>query len=304
MAEIYKKQYTTLERVLGKYGFGTSKVVFATKFRRQVHLASGKMSKGAEPKFLYKMGLSMSESELLSLIEALEKCRKGNANYHEFGEYTDFKGQVNRLVLKTSDYEGLVALKLQRVSIPDEFALDDPLESCDPDPTPEIFADATAVTDTVGVDWNECFEKFYISKNEDWKEMARKLRNFSDELEGIWSDNASPTVPPSTPVQIPPTVFDDGIVQPIINPTTLTGPVPLATTLKSVPVSKRKAAADKTDKKHKKPKKAKPPPPPPPTVEVVSEASSESGGEVEVSKNVGKFFGKLGHRRFLSLQLF
>ena len=262
MAEIYKKQNTLLETVLGKYGVNTTKLAFATQYRQQVHLTSGKMSKGGEPKFLYKMALSMKLEELESMVSVVDKCHKEQVNYHEFGEYTDYKGQVNRLVLKTSDYAGLVALKLQRVSTPDEFADDDPLESCDPDPT-----DTDNVISGGVVDWNECFEKFYISKNEDWKALARKLRDFCDQLQELWSDNATPptpTAPPSTPAKgnIPDTPTITGENRVVITPK---APCPVTLTDKG---SKRKAA---NEKKPKKPKKAKP------TVEIVSEE-----GESEV----------------------
>ena len=260
MAEVYKKQNTQLEAVLGKYAFNTTKLAFATQYRQQVHLASGKMSKGAEPKFLYKMGLGMKLEELQSMLSVLDKCHKEQLNYHEFGEYTDYKGQVNRLVLKTSDYGGLVALKLQRVSTPDEFADDDPLESCDPEPTD---TDNVIISGGV-VDWNECFEKFYISKNEDWKALARKLRDFCGQLQELWSDDVTPpTAPPSTPAT------------PTPDTPTITGENRVVTTPKTswtvTPTDKggkRKAA---NEKKPKKPKKAKP------TVEVVSEE-----GESEV----------------------
>jgi hypothetical protein len=217
MAEVYKKQYTSNTIVLGSYNNGaTTKMCFATTYRKQVHLASGKMSKGAEPKFLYKMDLAMKLSELQAMIEALDRCSKGvNAvNYHEFGEYTDYKGDTFRLILKTSDYGGLVACKLQRHTALDEFPEDDPCETCDPDPTPnDHIVSATAV------EWNECFEKFYISKNEDWKELARKLRSCCDELADTWCDENvvkdslkithtdhavlldTPVAPPSTPTE-------------------------------------------------------------------------------------------------------
>jgi hypothetical protein len=131
------------------------------------------------------MDLAMKLSELQAMIEALDRCSKGvNAvNYHEFGEYTDYKGDTFRLILKTSDYGGLVACKLQRHTALDEFPEDDPCETCDPDPTPnDHIVSATAV------EWNECFEKFYISKNEDWKELSRKLRVCCDELADEWTD--------------------------------------------------------------------------------------------------------------------
>jgi hypothetical protein len=269
MAEVYKKQNTQLEVVLGKYGLNTTKVAFATQYRQQVHLVSGKMSKGAEPKFLYKMGLGMKLDELQSMIDVLDKCHKDQLNYHEFGEYTDYKGQVNRLVLKTSDYGGLVAIKLQRVSTPDEFADDDPLESCDPDPT---NTDDVIISGVV-VDWNECFEKFYISKNEDWKVLARKLRDFSGQLSELWSDDDVTTTPiappPPPPMPTPPPTPT----------TTITGENRVVTTPKTswtvTPTDKggkRKGGA--IDKKPKKPKKTKP------TVEIV-----DGEGESEVRRN-------------------
>ena len=301
MTEVYKKQSTQLEVVLGKYGFNVTKLAFATSYRQQVHLASGKMSKGAEPKFLYKMCLSMKLEELQSMVDVLDKCRKEQTNYHEFGEYTDYKGQVNRLILKTSDYGGLVGLKLQRVSTPDEFSDDDPLESCDPDPT---NTDNMIISGSV-VDWNECFEKFYISKNEDWKGLARKLRDFCNTLQELWSDDVAltlPTPPPSTPVTptsvIPTITVENRVVStpktswtvtstdrqlPSSDPTTTTTCSPV------VKDKKRKApqttsAVVKDKKLPKKPKKSK-------TIEVVSEEGESEVRDVLPSfpfTNIGK----------------
>jgi hypothetical protein len=190
MPEIYRKQTTAVDMVLGHYASNTVKMAFAVNYRQQVNLASGKLSKGADPKFLYKMALPMSYSEFLAMLEAFDRCSKDHLNYHEFGEYTDFKGQRNRLVLKTSDYGGLVALKNQCVSKPDEFGDDE--ESIDPDPdTTKVISSGEVV------DWTEGFEKFYISKNEDWSAMARNLREFSIQLADVWCND--PTTSPKTP---------------------------------------------------------------------------------------------------------
>jgi hypothetical protein len=249
MPEIYRKQGTVVELVLGHYACNTTKMAFATTYRQQVHLASGKLSKGDEPKFLYKIALTMSYPELLAMLEAFDRCSKDHVNYHEFGEFTDFKGQVNRLVLKTSDYGGLVALKSQRMSQPDEFGDDE--ESTDPDPktTNEVISSSDVVQ------WTECFEKFYISKNEDWSAMSKNLREFSNQLADVWRDD--PTTSPKTP--------------------SLTGenrhPIPVVL---ETPTHKRKAPdtapAAVNKKPPKKPKKPKP----------VPKAVPTSSGEFEV----------------------
>jgi hypothetical protein len=84
MAEVYKKQYTSNTTVLGSYNNGaTTKMCFATSYRKQVHLASGKMSKGSEPKFLYKMDLTMKLSELQAMIEARVRIARIKNNTFE-----------------------------------------------------------------------------------------------------------------------------------------------------------------------------------------------------------------------------
>jgi hypothetical protein len=257
---------------------------FATTFRKQVHLASGKMSKGAEPKFLYKMDLTMKLSELQAMIEALDRCSKGvNAlNYHEFGEYTDYKGDTFRLILKTSDYGGLVACKLQCHTAPDEFPDDDPCETCDPDPTPDNHIVSASV-----VEWRECFEKFYISKNENWKELSSKLRSCCDELADEWADEnaAEDALKIATTIHhhLPTSSADTGTtVAPPSTPTEKKG-------------DKRKVTIV-ADKKVKKVKRSKSVP-----KEIVSEG--ESTGE-EVRPKFMSLCRKIAKKHDLNLVLF
>jgi hypothetical protein len=75
MTEIYFKQNTLLERPLGTYANGTTKMVFCQRFDKKCVLASGVLSKTID-KYLYKMGLSMSFEELEELVECLSKATK------------------------------------------------------------------------------------------------------------------------------------------------------------------------------------------------------------------------------------
>jgi hypothetical protein len=267
MAEVYKKQYTSNTTVLGSYNNGaTTKMCFATAYRKQVHLASGKMSKGAEPKFLYKMDLAMKLSELQAMVEALDRCSKGvdALNYHEFGEYTDYKGDTFRLILKNSDFGGLVATKVQSRSLPDEFPDDDPLETCDPDPTPDNHIESAPA-----VEWSECFEKFYISKNEDWKELGHKLRDCCDELAVEWGDE-NVVAKPALKIDITDTTPRRQL------PATTTSADIVATTEKKGDKRKVTIVADKKAKKVKRSKSV--------PKEIVSSEGESTGEEVRKPK--------------------
>jgi hypothetical protein len=172
MTEIYKKQHSLSSVVLGEYCDGsnrTTKMAFADNFKN-VELASGKMSTGSIPKFLCKTSVKFSYEVLLEIFEALSKCStaSGAVNYFEIHESTNRKGELTRLVLKNSEYGGLVLCYMKRDNIPDSFPSDDDVE--DPDP-----ASTSHQAEPVPQIWSQCFEKFFISKNENWYAFGKAL---------------------------------------------------------------------------------------------------------------------------------
>ena len=199
MAEIYKKQFTLSNAVLGEYGDGgnrTTKMAFADNLKN-VELASGKMSVGSIPKFLYKTSVKFSYEVLLEIIEALSKCSQagGVVNYYEIHDTTNRKGELMRLVLKNSEYGGLVLCYMKCDNVPDSFPSDD---DDDEDPAP-----ASTSQEPIAQIWSQCFEKFFISKNENWCDFGKALREYYLTLDEYWSETQPapkpPTPPPTTP---------------------------------------------------------------------------------------------------------
>ena len=200
MTEIYKKQHNLSSVVLGEYGDGgnkTTKMAFADNFKN-VELASGKMSQGSTPKFLCKTSVKFGHEVLLDIFEAISKCSNtdGAVNYFELHDHTNWKGELMRLVLKKSEYGGLVLCYMKRDNIPDSFPSDDDNE----DPAP---ATTSHQAEPVQQSWSQCFEKFFISKNENWDAMGRTLREYYISLDEYWSETnpapKPPTPPPTTP---------------------------------------------------------------------------------------------------------
>jgi hypothetical protein len=196
MCEIYKKQHGLSSTVLGEYGeFKTTKMAFADNFKN-VELASGKMSQGMPKKFLYKTSVKFHYEVLLEIVEALGKCSTsaGSVNYHEIHESTNRKGEPTKLVLKNSEYGGLMLCYMTSESVPDSFPSDDDEE----DPVPSTTIGSVPEKQ----EWSQSFEKFFISKHENWRQLGQKLREYYLTLEDYWTETQpapKPPTPPTTP---------------------------------------------------------------------------------------------------------
>ncbi|CAB3989931.1 Hypothetical predicted protein [Paramuricea clavata] len=247
MVEIYKKYNTDLSKVLGQYGQAanaTTKMIFVNRFKK-IGLASGKMSAGSVPKFCCKTVVEINLPELEEMLEALNKCSKqpGSVNYFELGESTAYSGDILKLVLKGSEYGWLCLCKLKKASVPDCFPVDDD----NPDPSP--FSETP--TDELKVEWSECFEKFYISKNEDWSEFGKKLRDFWHDINSIWNDDGTE---PST-AEHPTPRKNQPSTSPLLSRQQLsTSMSPAKSTRKqtSSPVKRKQSGEKKTSNKKKK----------------------------------------------------
>ena len=186
--------------------------MFIKQFSKKCCLATGQMSQTTR-KFLYNVGIDMSFEELESLTDALGTMSKlpHAVNYAEISETTDSQGNSYRLVLKRSEYDGLLVCKLKSSKILDSFAvIEDGIS--DPDPLP---ADALQQPPIHTREWTECFGKFYINKNDDWMKIRATLREFCVEVNHILNvDDASriDVVPPSPP----PTTSSTPVEQPSV----------------------------------------------------------------------------------------
>jgi hypothetical protein len=172
MLSVYKNEKILNEKVLGTYANHNTKVVFLKQFSKKCCLATGQMAQKSR-KFLYNVGIDMSFEELESLTDALGTMSKSPhvVNYAEISETTDSQGNSYRLVLKRSEYDGLLVCKLKSGKILDSFAATDE-GIVDPDPLP---ADTQQQPPVDTREWTECFGKFYINKNDDWMRIRANL---------------------------------------------------------------------------------------------------------------------------------
>ena len=114
MFAVYKNEKTLHEKVLGTYANHSSKAVFIKQFSKKCCLATGQMSQTTS-KFLYTVGVEMTFDELESLTDAFGSMSKSPkaVNYAEISETQDSQGNTYRLVLKRSEYDGLLVCKLK-----------------------------------------------------------------------------------------------------------------------------------------------------------------------------------------------
>ena len=203
--KIYKRERTTVERILGQYENGKTKIVSLKQWSKKCGLLVGKMS-GSGDTFVYDSGIEMSFEEMEKFADALPRMSKSLAgvNYAELGESKDSYGNEYRIVLKRSEFDGLKVCKFKKTSTPIDFTIhdddndSDDAAACDPQPP------TSTATGKPGVDcWKGCFDKFYLNKNDDWKKIGNIIRDFccdannvlnGSTLEGI--DVIPPTPPP------------------------------------------------------------------------------------------------------------
>jgi hypothetical protein len=191
--DVYSKNHAFNQRVLAQYQNETTKLVWYEKFGKKFKLASGVLTTGGDKnKFLCKMSFALSGDEMLELCDRLSKATRQPGTFNDFhlAEGTDWSGNATRLVLRDSDYAGLVLVRLKSVT-PDIEVVE--AEDSDPDPDPldveEIPSDATHVT------WSECFEKFYFSKKDDWGNLKKILLSLHADTQSLLAIDAESTIP-------------------------------------------------------------------------------------------------------------
>jgi hypothetical protein len=201
--KIYKREKTTVEKILGQYETGKTKMVALKQWTKKCGLLVGKMS-GSGDTFVYDSGIEMTFEEMEKFADALPRMSKSLAvtNYAELGESKDSYGNEYRVVLKRSEFDGLKVCKYKKTSTPIDFTIhddtDDDDAACDPEP-------ATTSTTTTGKpdsEWKECFDKFYINKNDDWKKISNIIREFCCEANSILNGSAFEgidVIPPTPP---------------------------------------------------------------------------------------------------------
>ena len=192
--EVYGKRAANLVREVGVYANGTLKSVWYERFGKKCCLALGVPSKNKE-KFLYTMSLHMSFEEMEMLVECLGKCvhNRSAVNYFELSKGTDWQGNPERLVLKASQYDGLIVVRMKSQRVPDEFI--DDVNIDDPDPEPVRTNQPT--TTAADVTWDECFEQFHISKSDNWSKIQSISCAFCVDINHMLNVDDKSELPPT-----------------------------------------------------------------------------------------------------------
>ncbi|CAB3977965.1 Hypothetical predicted protein [Paramuricea clavata] len=196
--KIYKREKTLLEKVLGTYENGKTKIVLMKQWTKKCALTVGHLSQDST-KYIYDSGIELSYEEMEALADILPTMTKSDQakNYAELGTSKDSYGNEYRSIVTRSEYAGLKVCKLKKSQKPVDFGTTTSTTTTDcPDPAPATTATKTRVEDL----WVECFDKFYINKNDDWKKLSDVIRDFCYEAYGILNPSSGlDVVPPSPP---------------------------------------------------------------------------------------------------------
>jgi hypothetical protein len=206
--KVYKRERTIVEMVLGKYENGKTKMVTLKQWNKKCGLCVGKQSSAGDT-FVYDSGIELPFEVMEELVDVLPTMSKlpNSVNYAELGENKDSYGNEYRTILKGSEYGGLKICRMKKSPAPIDFAVTTPHDDENVDPSPKA---STTTEKSPHESWTECWDKFYINKNDDWKKIGNILRDFccaahaelnnlAPQPEGI---DIVPPTPPATPSQV------------------------------------------------------------------------------------------------------
>ena len=196
--EVFSKRHACNQRILAQYQNKTTKLVWYEKFGKKYYLASGVLTTGGDrKKFLCKTSFGCSGEELLELCDRLGKASRMPGTFNDFslGEGLDWSGSPTRLVLRDSDYAGLVLVRLKSVRADVEVVEAD---DSDPDPMEEDGEPVPVTAEEVV--WSECFEKFYFSKKDDWGGFKKNLLSLYEDIQRVIAVDAESVLPPPSAV--------------------------------------------------------------------------------------------------------
>jgi hypothetical protein len=198
--EVFSKRHACKQRVLAQYQNKTTKLVWYERFGKKYYMASGLLTTGGDrKKFLCKTSFGCSGEELLELCDRLGKASRMPGTFNDFtlSESVDWSGAPTRLVLRDSDYSGLVVVRLKSVT-PDIEVVE--ADDSDPDPDPmEENGETKIVADEVV--WSECFEKFYFSKKDDWGGFKKDLLSLYGDIQRMIAIDDESTTNAVVPAQ-------------------------------------------------------------------------------------------------------
>jgi hypothetical protein len=199
--EVFSKRHASAQRILAQYQNKTTKLAWYEKFGKKYYLASGVLTTGGDrKKFLCKTSFGCTGEELLELCDRLSKASRMPGTFNDFslGESLDWSGCPTRLVLRDSDYAGLVLVRLKSLRVDIEVVEAD---DSDPDPDPMEESDEPLPTAVAEITWSECFEKFYFSKKDDWGGFKKNLLSLYEDVQLIAAVDAESTIPVAVPEQ-------------------------------------------------------------------------------------------------------
>jgi hypothetical protein len=145
----------------------------------------------------------------------------GTFNDFSLSEGLDWSGAPTRLVLRDSDYAGLVVVRLKSVKADIEVV---EAEDSDPDPDPMEENGEPAPIVPEEVIWSECFEKFYFSKKDDWGGFKKNLLSLYEDIQRMIAiDEESSVAAPSSVGSVGPIPVQKQIAGPSQQSTTTKG---------------------------------------------------------------------------------
>ena len=201
--EVFSKRHACNQRILAQYQNKTTKLVWYEKFGKKYYLASGVLTTGGDcKKFLCKTSFGCSGEELLELCDRLGKASRMPGTFNDFSlaEGIDWSGAPTRMVLRDSDYAGLVVVRLKSVRADIEVVEADDSD-LDPDPMEEDGEPVPVTPEEVV--WSECFEKFYFSKKDDWGGFKKNILSLYEDIQRTIAVDVESAIPPVTPSAVP-----------------------------------------------------------------------------------------------------
>jgi hypothetical protein len=185
--EVYGKRNVLCQHVLSTYKNKTTQMGWFERYGEKFYFASGVCTKGGDQsKFVYKTSIGISGDETLQLCEGLGKATRLPSTFNDFclSEGTDWQGNSTRLMLCDSDFGGLVMLRLKACK-PDIEIVEADDSDPDPDPMEDDDAELPMDPDAGCAVWNECFEKFYFSKKDDWQKFRKTILAMYEDVQHL-----------------------------------------------------------------------------------------------------------------------
>ena len=169
--DFFLKEHVFNTVILQSYNDYSRKVVMQRKYNQNVVLAKANPTSKACEKFLINMQLELKIELIPLLINVLRAQSSSGPEREEFvivGECENWKKEVERLILRTSEY-GSREIFLQKKSnvLPEE----DMVFSDDAEPSNKL-------KEVEEVEWTDQYGSFYIKKTDDVAAMVKGLSFF------------------------------------------------------------------------------------------------------------------------------